>query len=123
MNITSDLETELSVYLAKAAPEARADIVALFKKWQADPRTALSRRDCMKEGCWGATTQLSKEQAGVLRTVLDGKRRLVTVDSYYQHLVARVIASHPIGAPAPKGTQTSTRFKPRRAGKNLEAGA
>jgi hypothetical protein len=51
-----------------------------------------------------------------LRTVRDGKRVLTTAPSHYQHMMARLIASHPADGPEPKGKVTSTVFKKSRRG-------
>jgi hypothetical protein len=61
----------------------------------------------------GATSQIEKEKSAALRSFLDGKKRLISASSFYEHLITRLILSHPVDASAPKGTQTSTRFKPR----------
>jgi hypothetical protein len=46
----------------------------------------------MTEGGWKQTSQLQKEQNGLLRTVLDGARRRVTTESFYEHLLALATA-------------------------------
>jgi hypothetical protein len=97
---------------ALAAPVAHRDIAGLFRQWEADRRKAISRRDCQREGNWGQTSQIEKERSGALRSLLDGKKRLISTASFYEHLITRVVLSHPVDASAPKGTQTSTRFKP-----------
>ena len=119
------LEETIAGALALAAPAAHSDIIELFHQWSADRRKAMSRLDCQHEGGWGATTQCEKEKAGALRAFLDGKKRLITISSFYEHLITRLILSHPAGAPAPKGTATSTRFVARKAkgaGESSEAG-
>jgi hypothetical protein len=109
----SSTEERIERAVALAAPEAHPDIRNLFHQQAADIRKAMSRADCQHEGGWDETTQIGKEKSGALRTFLDGKKRLVSVDSFYECLITRVVLSHPLGAPAPKGTQTSTRFKSR----------
>jgi hypothetical protein len=118
-------EQKVAGALALAAPEAHPDIIEHFRLWAADTRKALSRADCMHEGGWGQTSQVEKENSGALRSLLDGKKRLITASSFYQHLITRLILSHPADAPAPKGTATSTRFVARKAkgaGESSEAG-
>jgi hypothetical protein len=90
---------ELEAFLAQATPEWHPDIADLFRKWQTDPRTALTRHDCQIEGGWGQTTQIEKEKSGALRSLRDGKKRLITTSSFYTHLIERVIASHPVSGP------------------------
>jgi hypothetical protein len=97
---------------ALAALRAHPDIKILFYQWKADPRKFLSRADCQLEGGWGATSQSEKEKVGVLRSILDGKKRLISVKSFYQHLITLLILSHPADGSRPKGTSTSTQFKP-----------
>ena len=107
------LEEKIAGALALAAPEAHSDIREHFHLWGGDKRKALSRADCMFEGSWGQTSQIEKEKSGALRSFLDGKKRLISTSSFYEHLIARLILSHPADGPAPRGTATSTRFKPR----------
>jgi hypothetical protein len=105
------LEEKVAGALALAAPEAHSDIREHFQG--DDKRKAMSRQDCMFEGSWGQTSQIEKEKSGALRSFLDGKKRLVSTSSFYEHLIARLILSHPVNRPAPKGTHTSSQFKPR----------
>jgi hypothetical protein len=109
-----------------AAPVIHKDIVANFDRKKNEKRKAMSRADCQHEGCWGPTTQEAKEKSGVLRSFLDGKKRLITVDSFYEHLITRLILSHPANRTAPKATATRTRFVARKAeevrGENSETG-
>jgi hypothetical protein len=112
------LEDRIEGACALAIPEARPVIVELFHQWNNDPRKALSRNDCMAEGNWGASSQALKEQEGDLFSFLDGKKRLISVESFYRHLITRVILSRPAGRPQLKATNTRTRFK---SGANTQA--
>jgi hypothetical protein len=94
-----------------AASEAHQDIRETFHQWDGEKRKALSRLDCQKEGGWGPTSQIEKEKSGALRSFLDGKKRLISTSSFYEHLITRLILSHPADATPPKGTQTRTRFR------------
>jgi hypothetical protein len=113
------LEVQIADTCALTDPKFHSDLEPLFRKKGAadtpgtDRRNALSRDDCETEGGWGETTQIEKEKAGELRSFLDGKKRLITPSSFYEHLITRIVLSHPAGAPAPKGTDTSTKFRPR----------
>jgi hypothetical protein len=92
--------------LARADEVIHQDLLALIQKACAETRNVLSRRDVQLEAGIGQTNEIAKEQSGVLRTVRDGVKVLVTVASFYEFLVERLIASHPVGAPtmaAPKG--------------------
>jgi hypothetical protein len=115
----SSKEERIKSACALAAPGARSDIAGLFRQWDGDPRKAMSRTDCMHEGGWGQTTQIEKERSGVLRSFLDGKKRLISTASFYEHLITRVVLSHPVDGPTPKATRTRTRFGAQRA---VEAG-
>jgi hypothetical protein len=112
----------LETYLVQAAPEAHSEIATLHNKWVSDNRKALSRLDCQHEGNWGPTSQAEKEKSGVLFSFLDGKKRLISVNSFYRHLIDRVIRSHPVDGSAPRATATRTRFV-RRTEENSEVGA
>jgi hypothetical protein len=90
---------DLATDLARTAPEAHPDIIDLHRTWDADPRTALTRKDCQVVGGWGQTTQIAKEQSGALRSFLDGKKRLITTSSFYRHLIDRLITAHPARGP------------------------
>jgi hypothetical protein len=108
-----DLPTnEEMIEAAKALidPAWRSDVVALFAKWREDKRTALARADCEEEGSWGHSTQDLKEKTGVLKSFRDGKKVLITVGSFYRHLITRMILSHPAGAPASRGRSPKTKF-------------
>jgi hypothetical protein len=114
------LEAQIADTCALTDPKFHSDLEALFRKKGAadtpgaDRRNALSRGDCETEGGWSEATQVEKEKAGALRSFLDGKKRLITSSSFYEHLITRIVLSHPVGAPAPKGTDTSTKFRPRK---------
>jgi hypothetical protein len=113
-------EEQLEAACALAADEAHQDIRELFHLWRDEKRKAMSRHDCKYEGNWGDTSQVEKEKGGILRTFFDGKKKLITPSSFYQHLITRLILSHPRNGPAPRGTATSTRFGVRK-GTNVMA--
>jgi hypothetical protein len=115
----------LETYLAQAAPEAHTEIATLYDKWLREKRKALARLDCQGEGNWGPTSQLEKEKSGVLFSYLDGKKRLISVNSFYAHLIDRVIRSHPVDGSTTRATATRTRFVRRTEenSKNSEVGA
>jgi hypothetical protein len=96
---------------ALAAPEGHRDIEDLGRQWIDDKRKAMSNDDCMHEGGWRDSTQHNKVQSGELRSFLDGKKRLISVASFYEHLITRIVLSHPIDGPTRKGTATSTQFR------------
>jgi hypothetical protein len=91
-------QEELEAYLARAAPEARPDIIDLYTEWKTTPVKAFSRPDSGRKGSWGQTVQIEKEKSGVLRTVRNGKRVLTTAASLFPHLIERVIAAYPAGS-------------------------
>jgi hypothetical protein len=103
---------ELAAYLARTDPVAHADVHALFEEMKS-PATpsAFSRRATMGKGGWALTTQITKEQTGVLRTVRDGKRVLTTAPSLFEHLIERVIASHPAETAPPRRKPTENELK------------
>jgi hypothetical protein len=109
------LQAQIEAACALGAPAAHSDIRELFHRKRDDKRTAMSRADCKFEGGWGDTSQIEKEKSGALRSFLDGKKRLISTASFYEHLITRLILSHPADGPAPRGTATSTRFGARRA--------
>jgi hypothetical protein len=121
----SSLEAQIEAARKLVPPGNHQDVVALLHHKKNEKRKLMSRADCQHEGCWGPTSQDSKEKSGALRSLLDGKKRLIVVDSFYEHLITRYILSHPANKPAPKGTATRTRFvrKVGEAGKSSEAGA
>jgi hypothetical protein len=82
---------------------AIADIDA---REEADPRVALTNRQCEIEGGWGPTTQRKKQAEGCLNVYRDGTRVMNTAKSFYAHL--RDLAS----APPRKVRQPKTMFKP-----------
>jgi hypothetical protein len=101
-----------------APPSVVTELATRIIKWRDETRSALSRKECEREGGWAQSTQISKEDAGVLLSIRDGKKVLVTADSFHRHLIERIIASHPLDGPAKRGPATSTTFR-----KRLEAEA
>jgi hypothetical protein len=83
---------------------AAADIRA---KEKADSRTSLTRKQCQDEGNWGPTTQIKKENRGVLHRYLDGSVVRIPAASFYAHLID--LAS----APAKKVRQPAKRYQKR----------
>jgi hypothetical protein len=75
-----------------------------------DTRTALSRPECCGEGNWSPASQAKKENSGALHSFLDGKKRLISAKSFYQHLRDRILQSQGRKGQAP----TSTSFKKKR---------
>jgi hypothetical protein len=102
-----DIPPELAAYLARTAPKAHVDVVALYEEWKA-PSTpsAFPRKTSAAKGGWAQTTQIQKEQSGALRIVRDGKSVLTTASSLYPHLIERVIASHPASGSTPRRKPT-----------------
>ena len=91
-----------------------AAIVADIKRRQAaDSRVMLTRRQCQQEGNWGPTSQIAKENAGALDSVLDGSVRKITAASFYRHLIELAIRSHPPAGPV-KARQPAARYQKRR---------
>ena len=90
-----------------------AAIVADIKRRQAtDSRVMLTRRQCQQEGNWGPTSQITKENAGALDSVLDGSVRKITAASFYRHLIELAIRSHPPAGPV-KARQPAARYQRR----------
>ena len=100
----------------KMSTSAAAIVADLLARYVAEPGVTLTRNDCVARGRWSLSTQLNKEKAGHLLSILDGVARRVTVRSFYQHLVDLAIASHPLGGPAararPRQTKSAFRRKP-----------
>jgi hypothetical protein len=105
------IEAQIAAACALADPSVYSDIADLFRAWWADSRKCLSRRDCQLEGGWQQSSQILKEKSEELRSFLDGKKRLITVSSFYQHLITHLILSNPAGGPARKNAATSTVFQ------------
>jgi hypothetical protein len=104
----SDIET--SPLRAKAS-----EIVSdLLRRKAKDCRIVLSRRDCEREGGWGPTRQIELERAGNLRSFLSGSKRVITAESFYGHLIASAIASHPLDGPERKARQPLMRYRTHR---------
>jgi hypothetical protein len=90
-----------------------AAIVADIKRRQAaDSRVMLTRRQCQQGGNWGPTSQIAKENAGDLDSVLDGSVRKITAASFYRHLIELAIRSHPPAGPV-KARQPAARYQRR----------
>jgi hypothetical protein len=105
------IEEKVAGACSISSPDVHPGIVNLGRKWLDEPRKAMSNDDCMHEGGWRDSTQHAKVKAGVLRSFLDGKKRLILVDSFYEHLITLIVLSHPIDQPARKGTASHTQFR------------
>jgi hypothetical protein len=88
--------------LAKAAPSAHTFLVNTYRKMLADTSVGKTRKQSMEIGGWGATTQRTKEQSGVLQTWTDGAMVRVSTASIYLHLIDLIVSSHPAAGPARK---------------------
>jgi hypothetical protein len=108
----SSIPEMITPVLALTAPSGHSQIIMLFQYWTAEKRKYLSRAACQLEGGWGQTTQWEKERAGILCSILDGKKRLITINSFYQHLITRVVLSHPVEGVPLRGSSSPTQFKP-----------
>jgi hypothetical protein len=75
----------------------------------ADRRISLSRRECLLEGGWGASSQRQKEQSGALHRFLDGSSVRITTKSFYAHLVSLANA-----APRQGRKPSKTTFQPKK---------
>jgi hypothetical protein len=98
---------------AKLSGAANAIIADLLMSYAAETRITLTRADCISRGGWSLSTQLNKEKAGYLLSILDGVSRRITARSFYQHLIDLAISSHPLNAPAARARsrQTKTSFR------------
>ena len=75
----------------------------------ADLSASKSRKECLAIAGWGATTQISKENAGFLHRFLLGSAVRITTDSLYDHLIDLA------NAPARQGRKPSgTSFQKKR---------
>jgi hypothetical protein len=94
------------------AAKAVADIDAMEAR---DRRAVVSRHECMAVGGWKLSSQVKKEQAGELVSLLDGPSRKVTTASLYRHLRDLAIATWPADGPPRKGRNPTSGFKKRAA--------
>jgi hypothetical protein len=107
-----DLAERLISYLPFAAPAVAAELNARAIAWRIDRRSALSRRESQEEGPWRQTTQISKENSGALLAFRDGKKVLISVDSFHRHLIERLMLNYPLDGPPKRGKRTSTTKRP-----------
>jgi hypothetical protein len=86
----------IAAYLVRTKVSAHADVIALYAEWRS-PNTpaAFTRKAAQVKGGWQQNSQISNEVSGVLRTIRDGKRVLVTAASLFPYLIERVIAAYP----------------------------
>jgi hypothetical protein len=101
--------------MTTAHPHKNPAVADIDAREAADPRVALTNRQCEIEGGWGPTTQRKKQAEGCLNVFRNGTRVMNTAKSFYEHL--RALAS----APQQKVRQPKTMFKPRRRAPLTEA--
>jgi hypothetical protein len=65
----------------------RPAALAIAAEARADPQAFKSRTQCQIKGNWKQTSQLAKEDKGVLHRVNVGARVLITAASFYDHLI------------------------------------
>jgi hypothetical protein len=82
---------------------------ALRRQKAADPRKLISNKDCILEGGWGQTTQMSKVASGILHRVNVGLRVMVTAESFWDHLIDLA------NAPQKRLRNPRTKFQRRRS--------
>jgi hypothetical protein len=110
--VAPDLVGALSVYVAAAAPNLAFELVLILTKWQEEARTAFARKECELEGGWKSTTQQAKEDSGALLSFRDGKKVLISANSFHRHLAERFMLSHPLNGPPKRGRY----YPPKRQG-------
>jgi hypothetical protein len=101
----------LDEYLGKSAPIAHRAVIAVYNKLQTDQSVGKTRAQSQELGGWGATTQRSKEQSGVLLTWVDGTIVRVSTVSIYLHLIDLIVASHPVDGPPRKARTPSGSYQ------------
>jgi hypothetical protein len=99
--------------LALAAQAAHQELDRRLDRRETETRSALSRRQGMAESGLGQSSLISLEQSGALFSFLDGRKRLISADSFHAYLIARIIRAHPAGAEPAKGAGASTKFRSR----------
>jgi hypothetical protein len=111
VKVAPDLVDTVAAHLRFCAPEAALELIFRVNAWRDEKRSALDRSESEVEGGWKPTTQNDKEKSGILLAIRDGKKVLVTANSFHRHLIERFLLSHPIDGPAKRGRVTSTVFK------------
>jgi hypothetical protein len=109
--VAPDLVGSVTAYISAAPPDKAVELIIRTTKWLDEKRSALSRKECETEGGWKQTSQQSKEDSGALLSFRDGKKVLISADSFHRHLIDRFLLSHPLDGPAKRGRATSTIFK------------
>jgi hypothetical protein len=109
------LDPLLTALIARPMSSAAAAIVADIRaRAEHEVRVAVPRQVSQEMQHIGPSRQIELENAGELRSYLDGSRRLVTTASIYARLIRRAIESHPLEGPPAKVRQPSTRYQRQR---------
>ena len=85
-------------FAASVSPEAAALITDIDRKEANDQRVVVSRKEAMVMLGVKQTKLLELEDAGILRSFLDGASRRISAASIYSRLRALAVASHPLNA-------------------------
>ena len=85
-------------FAASVSPEAAALIADIDLKEANDQRVVVSRKEAMLILGVKQTKLLELEDAGILRSFLDGASRRISTASIYGRLRALAVASHPLNA-------------------------
>jgi hypothetical protein len=85
-------------FAAPVSPEAAALIADIDRKEANDQRVVVSRKEAMVMLGLKQTKLLELEDAGILRSFLDGASRRISAASIYGRLRALAVASHPLDA-------------------------
>jgi hypothetical protein len=83
---------------APVSPEAAALIADIDRKEANDQRVVVSRKAAMLMLSIKQTKLLELENDGILRSIVDGASRRISVASIYSRLRALAIASYPLNA-------------------------
>jgi hypothetical protein len=109
------LDPLLAALITRPMSAAAAAIVADIRaRAEHEVRVAVPRQVSQEMQHIGPSRQIELENAGELRSYLDGSRRLVTTASIYARLIRRAIESHPLEGPPAKVRQPSTRYRRQR---------
>jgi hypothetical protein len=85
----------VATFYERAEPAIYPGINFLLGEFRAEDRVTIPRLDVCRGAGISEATEIRKEKAGILVPVKDGRKSLVTTDSYYIFLIERLIASHP----------------------------
>jgi hypothetical protein len=106
------LDPLLVELIAQPMSPAAAAIVADIKaRAEREVCVAVPRQVSQEMQHIGPSRQIELENAGELRSYLDGSRRLVTTASIYARLIRRAIESHPVDGPPARVRRPSTRYQ------------